>query len=204
LNRQCLYETEAIGQFKVNVAADRIRQLNPEVNVLIRQTRVTQLIEILNLLDEFQPDILVLAADRPTVAIDRWTSEACFKRKIPYISGGVSGAVGRIWSKVPGRTGCFTCDELHSKELTPDLYEVARYRETYDIIPATSALSCGAQIVAGFMGYDILHSLLNRPMASAGQIISIDFATLGVNCTQRPPHPACPICGQGNHRLEGN
>jgi hypothetical protein len=71
---------------------------------------------------------------------------------------------------------------------------VARYREAHDLIPATSALSFGVQIVAGLVGYDVLHHLVGLPLALAGRIVAVDFATFAVTSTERPRHPDCGFC----------
>jgi molybdopterin/thiamine biosynthesis adenylyltransferase len=112
LNRQVLYDTASVGRSKVLVGAERLRAVNPTVRVSTIAERIVSPQAVERLIREFDPHIVVLAADRPVRTIDRWTSEACVRTGVPYITGGVNGARGRIWSKVPGETGCDECDRL--------------------------------------------------------------------------------------------
>lgn len=195
LNRQVLYDTASVGETKVAAAAERLRAINPAMRVSTVAERVVSPDAVERLIREFSPQIVVLAADRPVRMIDRWTSEACIRTEVPYITGGVSGAWGRIWSKVPGQTGCDECDRRWLERTAPDEFEVMVYREEHDLIPATSALGFGAQIVGGLIGYDVLRHLLGAPMESAGRSVTVDFFSVAIAKTERPPFLNCPVCG---------
>jgi molybdopterin/thiamine biosynthesis adenylyltransferase len=190
LNRQSMYDTHDLGKPKVDVAAEHIRRINPDVTTVGYRTRVTGTEQVTALLRDIGADVVVGGADRPAVAIDRWLTDASLNVGVPYVAGALSGAMGRVWTKMPGGA-CFTCDQLWSRDRAPQLYEVASYREEHDLLPATSALSFGVQIVAGLMGYDILHHLLGLPVATAGRIVAVDFATLAMTTSDRPRHPEC-------------
>lgn len=69
------------------------------------------------------------------------------------------------------------------------------YREENDLIPVTSALGSGAQIVGGLIGYDILRYLLGAPMESAGRSVTVDFFGMSITKAERTPHSDCPVCG---------
>jgi len=194
LNRQCLYDTRDLGRPKVEAAAERLGAINPESRIDAHRARVVDAAAAARLVEELRPDAVVGGADRPTVAIDRWLTDATWTAGIPYVAGGVSGAIGRAWAKLPGHGGCFECDQLWLRDGAPVQYEVARYREAHDLIPATSALSFGVQIVAGLVGYDVLHHLVGLPLALAGRIVAVDFATFAVTSTERPRHPDCGFC----------
>lgn len=194
LNRQVLYDSNTVGQPKARAAAERLRVVNPSTKVTAIPQRIASMSTVEGLIREGNPDIVVLAADRPVRTIDRWVSEACFRTGVPYVTGGVCGIQGYLWSKVPGQTGCDECDRLWLRDLSADDCEVMVYREDNDLIPATSALGFGAQIVGGLVGYDVLRHLLGEPMESAGSFVAIDFFTMTTLKTERPPHPECQVC----------
>lgn len=194
LNRQVLYDTPSVGKIKVEAAAERIRAVNPGIDVTAIPRRVESSVAIRELIWEFEPQIVVLAADRPAEAVDRWTSEACVGQHVPYITGAVSGASGQVWSKVPGSTGCEECDRLWISDTAPDGFDVLTYREEHDLIPATSALGFGAQVIGGLLGFDILRHLLGASMTSAGHVIAVDFFRMSMTRTERPAHSECPVC----------
>ncbi|KVT70094.1 hypothetical protein WK56_19370 [Burkholderia ubonensis] len=193
LNRQA-YTVDDIGRSKVEALKARIAAANPAVVVNTAERRLNDASDVRDAIAEYAPDIVVAAIDRPVIAADRWISDACLAAGIPAVFNSVSAGKGLLWSKVPGATGCFQCDESWSSENTPDLHEVRRYRERHDLIPATSAFSYSAMTVAGLMASDIVRHLLGRPMASAGKLVVIDFATLAVAHYDKPAHPACQAC----------
>ncbi|MCX4165033.1 MULTISPECIES: ThiF family adenylyltransferase [Paraburkholderia] len=193
LNRQA-YTVADVGSQKVEALRARIAAANPEVIVNTVARRLNGPGDVKNALADFAPDIVVAAIDRPTIAADRWISDACFTAGIPAVFNSVSAGKGLLWSKVPGSTGCFQCDELWAAQNSPEHYQVRRYREEHDLIPATSASSYSAMTVGGFMASDIIRHLLGRPMASAGKLIVIDFATLAVSIQEKPAHADCKIC----------
>jgi molybdopterin/thiamine biosynthesis adenylyltransferase len=196
LNRQVLYDTSSVGKTKVRVAADRVRLVNPSVQVTALEDRIIASDHVEDLIQKFQPQIIVLAADRPVARIDRWVNKACFRMGVPYITGGVSGAMGRLRSKIPGQTGCHECDQLWLRDHSPEEYEISIYRQNNDVIPGTSALGSAAQIIAGLIGYDVLRHLLGWPMESAGNAITVDFFNMAITKEERPQHPECPICSE--------
>jgi molybdopterin/thiamine biosynthesis adenylyltransferase len=199
LNRQA-YTVDDIGRSKVETLKTRINAANPDVVVNTDARRLNDASDVRNAIAEFGPDIVVAAIDRPVIAADRWISDACFAAGIPALFNSVSAGKGLLWSKVPGVTGCFQCDESWSSENTPDHHDVRRYRERNDLIPATSAFSYSAMTVAGMMASDITRHLLGKPMASAGKLIVIDFATLAVSHYEKPAHPMCPVCQSAHVR----
>jgi bacteriocin biosynthesis cyclodehydratase domain-containing protein len=99
-----------------------------------------------------------------------------------------------FWTKVPGETGCFNCDDLWARQNTPDQYEVKQYREKHDLIAATSAFSFTAMTIGAMTASDVVRSLVGWPVASAGRAILVDFSTLRLLDYVRPAHPECEVC----------
>jgi molybdopterin/thiamine biosynthesis adenylyltransferase len=193
LNRQ-LFAVEDIGQKKVEGLKARLIAINPDVTVNTVLQRLTGTDAVAALIDQFKPDIIVAAIDRPVIAADRWISDACFAGGIPAVFNSVSAGMGMLWTKYPGRSGCFRCDELWSQENNPDHHATRQYREKHDLIPATSAFSHCAMTVGGMMSADIVRHLVGWPMSSAGKLIQIDFATLQTTITEKPQHTSCTVC----------
>jgi molybdopterin-synthase adenylyltransferase len=195
LNRQ-LYTTGEVGMVKVDALKQRLEAINPDIRVDVVPTRLNGPEHVRRVVEQVAPDIVVAAIDRPVIAADRWISDACFKFGVPCICNSVSAGTGMVWSKVPGKTGCFNCDELWSKEKSPDHYEVRRYREKFDVIPGTSAFSFGAMAVGAMIASEVVRCLVKWPMATAGRLVVLDFASLTTTVTDKPAHPDCPVCKQ--------
>jgi molybdopterin-synthase adenylyltransferase len=193
LNRQ-QYSTEEIGLPKVEALQRRLRAHNPDVAITTIKTRLRGTKHAREIIEEVQPDIAVATADRPTIAVDRWINDACFAVGIPYVNTSVSAATGMVFSKVPGSTGCFSCDELWGHDTRPDHHDVRRFREQHDLIPATSAFSFTAMAVGAMIASEVTRYLVRWPMASAGRLVVLDFFSLTTTVTDKPAHPRCTIC----------
>ena len=96
LNRQLLSETEVIGVSKADTAADRIRRINPDIQVSVYQTMLTA----------ENADSLISGCDAVLDGLDNISSrkilkQACSKAGIPYIFGAISGWVAQAAISMP-------------------------------------------------------------------------------------------------------
>ena len=195
LNRQLLFTVDDLGKPKVQVAKAALEKVNPDVKVSTINTKLDSADCVHQLIKSVGADFVSDAVDRPTVAIDRWINGACFAERVPFSANSVSGGTALFWTKVPGRTGCYNCDDLWAERRNPEQFELKQYREKYDLIAATSALGVTAMTIGALTASEIIRFLVKWPIASAGRSFLVDFTTLKVSEHERPAHPDCPICG---------
>lgn len=104
IHRQTNFESDKINRPKVEVIEDRVKKVNPDVNI-----RTSTFTINLDNADELVSDVdmVVDGLDNftPRIAVNR----ACLKKKIPYIFGGVLETYGNLSTFMPGRTGCLEC-----------------------------------------------------------------------------------------------
>jgi molybdopterin-synthase adenylyltransferase len=194
LNRQLLFTVDDIGKPKVEVAKTALQRVNPGVKISTINTRLESADRVHQLIKSVGADFVSDAVDRPTVAIDRWINNACFVERIPFSANSVSGNTALFWTKIPGQTGCYNCDDLWAKRRNPDQFELKQYREKHDLIAATSALGATAMTIGALTASEIIRVLVKWPAASAGRSFLVDFSTLKLTEYDRPAHPDCPIC----------
>lgn len=104
LNRQLLHATSDLGVAKTVSAARRLRDLNPECRLDLRQERLT-------------PESAAGLLEGCTLAIDcldtfasrRVLAAACVGAVLTCIHGAVRGWEGRLTTMVPGVTPCLGC-----------------------------------------------------------------------------------------------
>jgi adenylyltransferase/sulfurtransferase len=104
LQRQHLYGMDMVGYPKVEAAAERVRQLNPFIEIEPVPMSVT-LGNAERILEGM--DVVVDGLDMmsPRYALNR----ACVKLGIPYVFGAVITNVGSASTIVPGETPCVEC-----------------------------------------------------------------------------------------------
>lgn len=105
LQRQVLYGTDDIGQFKAEAAAMRLRSLNPLVNVSPYAVHASA-----ETLDTFVPryDLVCDGTDNPATRLA--VSDACVRHGRSLVSGAVQGFSGQLAVFRPQIGGpCYRC-----------------------------------------------------------------------------------------------
>ena len=192
LNRQIQYGESDIGRLKVDAFAARLGDFNSEIEVVSSTARIeseTQLAQFIA-----GADLVIEAADWPAHQIERWANSACFSAGIPYIAMSQFPPFARVGPLyVPGRTGCFTCQEIGYRREYPLFDEVVAQRQGSSSPAATLGPVCG--LVGALVGVEAMHFLtgLTEPaMLGTGYIY--DLRTLEVERYEVVPEPGCPDC----------
>ena len=139
---------------------------------------------------------MVNAVDWPAHDIERWVNAAVFAAGVPAITMSHSPPVARVGPLyVPGRTGCFECQERAYRRDFP-LYDdlVERRRGRFVVRPPPSGPVCA--IVGGQVALEALHLLtgLCEP-ATLGTAWLYDLRTMEITREAVPRDPGCPVCG---------
>ncbi len=172
LNRQFLYGTSDIGKPKADVAAERLRELNPDVDVIASQVDVNGN----NIMD------LIAEVDLVVDGLDNWKSrfalnDACVRMGVPYVHAGVSGFRGQLTVIAPGRGPCLRCifKEVEEERSSPILGPVAGAIGSLEAMEAIKLIT------------ETGEPLIGRLLLFDGR--SLDFEIIRVE-----RDPECPIC----------
>jgi bacteriocin biosynthesis cyclodehydratase domain-containing protein len=193
LNRQILYAEADIGLLKVEAAAARLRAFNSGMRVTATARRLESQVEIADFIAG--ADVVIDAADWPAHDIERWCNSACFEAGIPYITMSHFPPIARVGPLyVPGRTGCFACQETAYRREYP-LFDVAvEQRRAQPSPAATLGPACG--LIGGQVGLDVMHLLTGLAEPSTLGVSHIyDLRTMEVEREAVAPEPDCPVCG---------
>ena len=193
LNRQILYTEADVGLLKVEAAAARLRAFNSSMRVTATARRLESEAEIADFIAG--SDVVIDAADWPAHDIERWCNSACFAAGIPYITMSHFPPIARVGPLyVPGKTGCFACQEIGYRREYP-LFDVAvEQRRAQPSPAATLGPACG--MIGGQIGMEVLHLLtgLAEP-ATLGVAHIYDLRTMELKREPVEPEPECPVCG---------
>ncbi|KAK3586196.1 hypothetical protein CHS0354_013146 [Potamilus streckersoni] len=104
LNRQILFDTDALGKSKAVKAAERLAKLNPHITLGIMETHAAP-----EMLDTVLPDYKMVMDCTDTLTAKLMINRACLKHSIPLCHAGVLGFECRVMTVLPGRSPCVQC-----------------------------------------------------------------------------------------------
>ncbi len=182
LHRQHLYTEDDIGRVKVEVAAERLRKLNPGVEVEPVPTSVTK----------FTAESIVKGSDVVIDALDsidaRYAlNDACLKLDIPLIYAGAIGVTGTVCTILPNKSACVKCR-------FPELKE--------DEMPACSTEGVHPSIlylVAGVEVSEAVKIIMGKEPDLVNTIFLMDLGNLTFDKFKIKRAEECPACGT-NHK----
>lgn len=185
LNRQLFYTPAEIGQRKVDVAAQRLVEFNPELRVTKTHKYLQSPDDILEVIEG--TTFVVRALDSPQEAL-AWVNEACIRLGIPY-SGAGFFPQGTIVGPtvIPGVSSCLACNQ----QATTPRFDRATGGTLAPLVSATASL-LAAEVVTylGELG----------TVQTAGRMIAISAPTLAFNVLDAPRNEHCPVCGRVEQR----
>lgn len=174
LNRQILGSTKDVGRLKAESAAEKLRALNPNVNMKVVSERV----------DEENLAKFISGSDVVVDALDNWRTRfllnrACVEQRTTLIHAGIRGLYGQAMTIVPGEGPCLRC-------LLPETpSEVPRF----PVLGATAGLFAMIQAMETFkVLLGLGEPLVNRMLVFDG--VDSSFTIIDVKRSS-----TCPICG---------
>lgn len=178
LHRQHLYTEDDIGRVKVEAAADRLRKMNPSVEIEPVPTSVTK----------YTAEEIVKGFDLVIDALDsvdaRYAlNDACIKHNIPLIYAGALGMLGSVTTIIPNKTACLRC-------LFPALNE--------DEMPACSTEGVHPSIlylVGGIQVSEAVKIVTGQQPTLVNKLMYVDLNELSFDKVQIARQDECPSCG---------
>jgi molybdopterin/thiamine biosynthesis adenylyltransferase len=192
LNRQLLYTTRDIGRLKATVARDRLRALNPDVQIDAERCHVRSAADLAPLLAD--TDLFVLGADQPHEILS-WTNSAALRVGTPWLDNSYAGPRCAIALFVPGRTPCLVCLQHH---LEGRLRRQAAFEGVDLFPPATAnAVIAPTAAIAGHLGaLQAMYFLTGLATPAEGRLLQVNLWRPQDVRIERPRRwSACPACG---------
>ena len=180
LHRQIMFDEDDVGQVKVEVAAKKLKKLNPDCNIEALAISVNDYtaFEVIE-----GCDVVIDALD--SVNARYALNKACVKLNIPFVTGAAVGVSGQVFTVLPKESACYFC-------MFPDLDE--------DTMPTCSIEGVHPSILSIVGGIEVAEAvkiIIGKKPSLSEKILHIDLENLDFNNTRTFRAEECPICGTG-------
>ena len=178
LQRQILHHHEDVGKSKARSALDTIHSYNPDVNVVLHETRL----ESHNAMDIIgQYDLVINGADN--FASRYLVNDACYLLGKPLVDGSILIFDGQATVFVPGH-GCYRC--LFPSPPPPGM--VPNCAEA-------GVLGALTGLVGSIQATEALKYFLGIGESLVSRLLLIDALTMQFRTVKLRRNPNCPLCG---------
>jgi sulfur-carrier protein adenylyltransferase/sulfurtransferase len=179
LQRQILFGTKDVGRPKIAAAADRLRDLNPEIQIDTFETRLTSD----NALDLFKDyDIIVDGTDNfPTRYL---VNDACVILGKPNVYGSIFRFEGQATIFAYPGGPCYRC--LYPEPPPPGLVPSCAEGGVLGVLPG---------IVGSIQAAETLKLILGAGDSLVGRLLLFDALAMKFRELKLRKNPECPACG---------
>jgi len=178
LQRQVIHDTNDIGRLKVSSAAETITEINPDVEVVRHDTRVTAT-NVVSMISDY--DIIVDGSDNfPTRYV---VNDACVLARKPFVYGSVWQFEGQATVFTPGN-GCYRC--LYPKPPSgpgaPSCQDVG----VFGVLPG---------IIGTIEATEAIKLIIGVGQVLTGRLLLFNALDMDFRTVKWKRNPDCPICG---------
>lgn len=198
LGRQLLYKESDIGTPKAEAAARAISEMNKDIEIEAYNKKIEKPEDVLDVIDGV--NLVICAIDEPPFVAQRIVNEAIVKANVPCVFGASQVSRGRVFTVIPGVTGCFDCLNLHYSMNDPQFVEQFVAFRKIDFAPPTIAYAPAIfQLTAAIVDEAVRVITGYAEPRSLGTQYEINFED---GSSFRHPSwkrykEKCPTCGKG-------
>jgi len=179
LQRQIIHRTEDVGRLKVESAAERIKGVNPEVDVKTFNTRLSRE-NIMELIKDY--DLVIDGTDNfPTRYL---INDACVFQKKPNIYGSIFRFDGQATVFAPGKGPCYRC--LYPEPPPPGMVPSCAEGGVLGVLPGVIGLIQATEAVKLIIGN-------GTPLI--GRLLLYNALKMEFREVKLRRQPTCPVCG---------
>lgn len=180
LQRQIVHSTSTIGTPKVESAKARLNAINPEVEIVPYNLRITSA-NIMDIIKDY--DIVVDGSDNfPTRFL---VNDACVLAKKPFSHGGIFRFDGQAITILPGESACYRC--LFPEPPPPGLVPSCQEAGILGVVPG---------IIGTIQANEVLKYILGTGNLLSGRLLVFNALDSSFRHVKVPKDPNCPVCGK--------
>ncbi len=198
LGRQLLYKESDIGIPKAEAAAKAIAEINSQLIIEAHNKKIETPEDVLELVPGVY--LVICAIDEPPFVAQRIVNKAITKANVPCVFGASQVSRGRVFTVIPGKTGCFDCLNLHYSMNDPQFIEQFVAFRNINFAPPTIAYAPAIfQLTAAIVDEAVRVITGYAEPRSLGTQYEINFEDGSSFAHPSWPRYAdqCPTCGNG-------
>jgi sulfur-carrier protein adenylyltransferase/sulfurtransferase len=179
LQRQIIYTTQDVGRSKLQTAAERVRSMNPDVEVKMHETRLSSenALEIMR-----GYDVVVDGTDNfPTRYL---VNDACVMLGIPNVYGSIFRFDGQasVFCRPDGP--CYRC--VYPNPPPPGLVPSCAEGGVLGVLPG---------IIGTIQATEAVKLILGKGESLSGRLLVLDAMKMRFRELKLRKNPDCPVCG---------
>jgi sulfur-carrier protein adenylyltransferase/sulfurtransferase len=181
LQRQLLHDTDDVGKPKVESAVDRLRGLNPGINVVPHDTMLTSdnAFDIIG-----QYDIVIDGSDNFPVRY--LVNDACQMLRKPLVYGSIYQFEGQASVFMPGQeTPCYRC--LFPQPPPPGAVPSCAEAGVFGVLPG---------IIGSIQAVEAIKLIIGKGDPLIGRLLLFDALDMEFQTVKLRWDPDCPVCGK--------
>jgi molybdopterin/thiamine biosynthesis adenylyltransferase len=181
LQRQILHGTSTVGVPKVESGRQRLADLNPDVNVVAFEERLTS--DNVDRVLDHGWDVIVDGLDNfPTRYL---INDASIWKDIPVVHGSIFRFDGQVTTFVPKQGPCYRClyPEPPPAHLAPSCAEAG----VLGVLPG---------IIGTIQATEAVKLILGQGKPLNGRLLMYDSLGMGFRTLKLRRDPECPVCGE--------
>jgi molybdopterin/thiamine biosynthesis adenylyltransferase/rhodanese-related sulfurtransferase len=180
LQRQILFGTSDVGRPKIEAATERLRNLNPEIQIEAFETKLTSE-NALEILKDY--DIIVDGTDNfPTRYL---VNDACVLLDKPNVYGSIFRFEGQVTVFHYQDGPCYRC--IYPEPPPPGLVPSCAEGGVLGVLPG---------IVGAIQAAETLKLIIGRGKPLVGRLLLFDALAMRFRELKLRKNPECPVCGE--------
>lgn len=186
LQRQVIHHTADVGSPKVASAENKMRAINPDVQVKTYQQWAT-IENIRQIVREY--DFVIDGTDN--FAAKFLINDACYFEKIPFSHAGIIRFSGQLITVLPGKTTCYRC-----------IFDSPPPAGTVPSCSQAGVLGVLAGVIGSLQATEAIKYLLGLGDLLTGALLTYDALKMEFRKVPLARNHDCPLCGENPKILE--
>ena len=180
LQRQILHSTDSVGKKKTQSAQKRLLEVNPEVNVIVHEERIS-VDNALALIGDY--DVIIDGTDNFQTRY--LVNDACVLGKKPLVYGSIFRFEGQATVFSPPQGPCYRC-------IYPDPPEAGAVPNCAE----GGVLGVLAGVIGSIQAAEAIKLLLGKGQSLMGRLLLYDALEANFDTLNLKRNPNCPLCGK--------